>query len=200
MRFRISEIWEKSFHRPGSLGIGITVWAVMLGGVFATIQLNTTHVAADRSYVEQEPAVTASIRQKYTPPIKSADNTAKFETAAVPMPARPQEQSPALEARNIPVPKPRPEVFAIKALPLVAERAAPMPSPADHAQRCGEACDEVAMNAPMSPEEASKLPFDDGPVLEGRVEPHVAIMSDLKHLASETLRPLDRLNPFSFIN
>ena len=196
MRFRISEFWEKSINRPGSLGVGIAVWAVMLGGVFATVQLNTTHIAADRSYVEHEPAVAASIRLKAMGPAKPAAGTPDVEAASARMPQHPHEAAPTLQTLNIPIPTPRPEGPSIKALPLLATRDVPIPQ-VGREQACSEACDQVAMNAPMPAEEAAKLPFDESPVVEGRVETDTPILSNLKHLAAETLRPLDMLKPLA---
>jgi hypothetical protein len=196
MQSRISEYWDKIIHRPGRLGVGVAVWAVMLGGVFATVQLNTTHVAADRSYVEHEPEVAASIRQKSIGPAKPVASTPDVEAASAQMPQHPHEVMPTLQARNIPVPATRPDMPSIKALPLLATRDIPVPQ-IGRDQACSVACDQIAMNAGMSAEEASKLPFDESPVLEGPVEREIPIVSDLKHLASAAIRPLDMLKPLA---
>ena len=197
MQSRISEFWHKSINRPGSLGVGVAVWAVMLGGVFATVQLNTTHIAADRSYVEHEPEVAATIRQKSMGPAKPVASTpADVEAASARMPQRPHEAMPTLQARNIPVPAMRPDMPSIKALPLLATRDIPVPQ-IGRDQTCSEACDQVAMNGQISPEEASKLQFDESPVLEGPVERDNPIVSNLKQLASAAIRPLDMLKPLA---
>jgi hypothetical protein len=195
MTFRISEFWDKTLNRPSSLGIGVTVWAIMLGGVYASVQMGASHVSADHAYVEHEPAVTASIKQRYQGPVKTAaaetaTATNAVSVAAVTLPERPHSIAPTVQAENIPIPAARPVTPSAKALPLVAENSVPAPT-ADRYQ------EQTAMNAPVSPEEAASLPFDESPVVEGRVEDGMPIISGLKHLAAQTLRPLDFLRaPF----
>ena len=195
MTFRISEFWDKTLNRPSSLGIGVTVWAIMLGGVYASVQINATRFSSDHAYVEHEPAVTASIKQRYQGPAKSAAvettaDTSKVAAVTITLPEHPHSTGPALLARNIPVPAARPVTASAKALPLLAEGSNPPPQ-ADRFQQ------QTASDDTVPPVDTASLQFDESPVVEGRVEDGMPIISGLKHLAAQTLRPLDLLRaPF----
>jgi hypothetical protein len=205
MASRIGLWWEDKFRRPGSLGVAFSVWAIMLGGVYASTLVSSTRGSVERSFVEHEPELSETIRlrspavaQEAPKAVDASPELASAETGANIATSPKAADDAKLQTSSIPVPSPRPvraEMARPATLRTTADLAAvnvPVPALERYAS-CDANCRNTASptNAMDTAETAGvALPFDDGPVVEGRVPFGAPLLDDLKHLADATLHPL----------